>query len=105
MHQALRKEFENLKALARTKNVPLSLMETQRENVTFISSGERLVCLAIEEGKIHNMLSCFKVSLKKRKWAEEEGFNLEDGLPQNLIDEILIKFRTPDEYLNYLNLL
>ena len=105
MHQALRKEFENLKVLAHSKDVPLSLMETQKENVIFVSSGERLVCLAIEEGKIHNMLSCFRVNLKKWEWAEAEGFSLIDGLPQNLINEILIKFHTPDEYLNYLNLL
>lgn len=104
MHQALREEFENLKTLSNQKDASLALIETKVENIIFVSSGERLVCLALEEGKIHNMLSCFKVNLKKWEWAEEEGFNLEDGIPDDLISEILIKFNTPDEYLNYLEL-
>jgi len=104
MHQALKREFKNLKTLSQEKDISLSLMETKLENVVFVSSGKRLVCLAVEEGKIHNVLSCFKVNLSKWKWAEEEGFSLEDGLPEKLIDEILIKFNTPSEYLNYLNL-
>ena len=104
MHPALKREFENLKTLAEKRDIPLAIIETKLEHVIFVSSGKRLVCLAIEEGKIHNMLSCLKVNLKKWEWAEEEGFNLEDGIPQNLIDEILIKFNTPSEYLNYLGL-
>ena len=104
MHPALRKEFENLKTLSEQKGVSLTLMETQLENVVFISSDERLVCLALEEGKIHNMLSCFKVNLDRWKWAEEEGFSIKEGIPDDLAAEILIKFNTPDEYLNYLNL-
>jgi hypothetical protein len=102
MHPVLRKEFENLKALS--KNSPLAIIETQMENAAFVSNGDRLVCLVVEEAKIHNMLSCFRVNLKKWKWAEEEGFNLEDGIPADLGREILIKFQSPAEYLNYLNL-
>jgi len=104
MHQALKREFKNLKTLSQKKDIPLSLIETNLENVVFVSSGRRLICLAVEEGKIHNMLSCFKVDLSKWKWAEEEGFSLEDGLPEELIGEILIKFNTPSEYLDYLNI-
>ena len=104
MHQAVRKEFQNLKALSQKNGISLSLVETQRENIAFVSNGKRIVCLAIEETEIHNILSCFKVNLKKWKWAESEGFKLEDGIPDELISEILIKFQTPSEYLKYLNL-
>jgi len=104
MHPALRKEFKNLKALSEKKGISLALIETQLENVVFISCDERLVCLALEEGKIHNMLSCFKVNLDKWKWAEEEGFSIKEGIPNDLAAEILIKFNTPNEYLKYLNL-
>jgi len=104
MHQALRREFKNLKTLSDKKSVPLAIIETKVEYIAFVSSGERLVCLAIEEGEIHNMLSCFKVNLKKWKWAEEEGFSLENGIPDDLISEILIKFNTPNRYLDYLGL-
>ena len=102
MHSALRKEFQNLKALS--KDSPLSIIETQLENVAFVSNGDKLICLVIEETKIHNILSCFRVNLKKWEWAEKEGFNLQDGIPDDLSKEILIKFQTPSEYLNYLNL-
>ena len=105
MHQALKNEWKNLKALSEQKDVSLAIIETKLENVVFVSSGERLACLGLEEGKIHNMLSCFKVDLDKWKWAKEEGFNIEEGIPADLAAEILIKFNTPDEYLNYLNLL
>ncbi len=105
MHQALRKEFENLKALSRKKNESLAIIETQMENAVFISNGERLVCLAIEETEIHNILSCFKVNLKKWEWAEKEGFSIKAGIPNDLAKEILIKLQTPSEYLKYLNLL
>ena len=91
MHQALRREFKNLKTLSDKKSVPLAIIETKVEYIAFVSSGERLVCLAIEEGEIHNMLSCFKVNLKKWEWAEKEGFSLENGIPDDLISEILIK--------------
>ena len=105
MHQALRNEFENLKALSESKDVSLALIETQLEHVIFVSSNGLLVCLALEEGKIHNMLSCFKVNLDRWKWAEAEGFSIEEGIPDDLAAEILTKFNTPNEYLNYLNLL
>ena len=104
MHPALKKEFENLKILSKEKDAPIALIETQLENVVFISSGKRLVCLVIQEGKIHNMLSCLKVDLNKWEWAEKEGFSLEEGIPEDLSKEILTKFQTPSEYLNYLNL-
>ena len=102
MHPALKKEFENLKALYPGSS--LAIIETQLENVVFVSSGDKLVCLVIEETEIHNMLSCFKVNLKKWEWAEQEGFSLEDGIPDELVSEILIKIQTPSEYLKYLNL-
>ena len=102
MHPALKKEFKNLKALSQDSS--LAIIETQLDHVAFISNGDKLICLAIEETKIHNMLSCFKVDLKKWKWAEQEGFNLEEGIPEELTKEILVKFKTPSEYLNYLNL-
>jgi len=102
---ALKKELKNLKSLSLEKGVSLAFVETNLENVVFVSSGKRLVCLAVEEGKIHNMLSCFKVNLKKWEWATEEGFSAEEGIPDNLAAEILIKFNTPDKYLGYLNLL
>lgn len=105
MHQALRKEFENLKTLSHKKNESLAIIETQMENAVFISNGKRLVCLAIEETEIHNLLSCFKVDLKKWEWAKEEGFSVEAGIPDDLAKEILIKLQTPSEYLRYLNLL
>ena len=105
MHQALRKEFENLKALSQDKDEPLALIETKMENAVFISNGKKLICLVIEETKIHNMLSCFKVNLKKWEWAENEGFKIENGIPKKLANEILVKFDTPSEYLDYLNLL
>jgi len=104
MHQVLRREFENLKTLSNQKDVPLAIIETKVEHIVFVSSGERLVCLALEEGEIHNMLSCFKVNLKKWEWAEKEGFSLENGIPDDLISEILIKFNTPNRYLDYLGL-
>ena len=104
MHSALRKEFDNLKALATEKGVSLALIETQMENIAFISSGKKLVCLAVEEGKIHNMLNCFRVNINKWSWAESEGFNLEDGIPKDISEEILIRFKTPEEYLSYLDL-
>ena len=104
MHQALRRELKNLKALSDKKSVPLAIIETKVEYIAFVSSGERLGCLAIEEGEIHNMLSCFKVNLKKWEWAEKEGFSLENGIPDDLISEILIKFNTPNRYLDYLGL-
>lgn len=104
MHEALRKEFENLKVLSQKNNTPLSLIEAQREDIAFISNGKRMVCLVVQETEIHNVLSCFKVDLSKWGWAESEGFELEDGLPDELISEILIKLQTPSEYLRYLNL-
>ena len=104
MHAALRKEFKNLKALAIKRNISVSLIETQIENVAFVSSGKKIVCLAIEEGEIHNMLNVFKVNLKKWAWAESEGFKLEDGLPADITEEILVKLQTPTEYLRYLGL-
>ena len=104
MHNALRKEFKNLKILSQEKNVPLALIETKLENIIFISSGKRIVCLALEEGKIHNVLSCFRVDLNKWVWAEKEGFSIEKGIPEILTNEILIKFHTSDEYLDYLGL-
>jgi hypothetical protein len=104
MHQALRQEFNNLKVLAQKKSVPLSIIETQLDHVVFISSEKKLVCLVIEENEIHNMLTCFKVNKKKWQWAEDEGFVLSEGLPDNLAHEILVKFKTPQEYLNYLGL-
>ena len=100
----LAKEFENLKVLSKKNDSPLALIETQRENMAFISNGGRLVCLVVEETEIHNVLSCFKVNLEKWRWAEDEGFKLEEGLPNDLISEILIKFQTPGEYLRHLNL-
>ena len=105
MHPALRKEFENLKSLPQKESSSLAIMETKMENAVFISNGEKLVCLVVEETKIHNMLSCFKVNLKKWEWAEDEGFKIEDGIPKKLANEILVKFNAPSEYLDYLNLL
>jgi len=105
MHQALRKEFENLKSLPQKESSSLAVIETKMENAVFISSGEKLVCLVVEETKIHNILSCFKVNLKKWEWAENEGFKIEDGIPKNLAAEILVKFNTPSEYLDYLGFL
>jgi hypothetical protein len=104
MHQALRKEFDNLRDLALKKGVPLALIETQLEHVTFISSGKKLVCLVIEEGRVHNTLTCFKVNKNKWAWAESEGFSLKDGIPDDIANEILIKFKTAEEYLIYLGL-
>jgi len=104
MHKALRKEFENLKNLSREVDSPLAIIETKMENAAFVSNGKKLVCLVIEETKIHNTLSCFRVNLKKWEWAENEGFAIEDGIPKKLADEILIKFQTPSEYLSYLDL-
>ena len=105
MHPALRKEFENLKSLSQEEHSPLAIIETKMENAVFISNGKKLVCLVIEETKIHNMLSCFKVNLKKWEWAEKEGFKIEEGIPKKLADEILIKFQAPSEYLDYLDFL
>ena len=102
MHPALKKEFKNLKALS--QSLPLAMIETRMENVVFISNGDKLVCLVVEETKIHNLLSCFKVDLKKWEWAIREGFSVEEGFPEDLGKEILIKFQTPSEYLNYLDL-
>tara|TARA_Y100000593_G_C4299648_1_gene332657 strand:+ start:1641 stop:1955 length:315 start_codon:yes stop_codon:yes gene_type:complete len=104
MHPVLAKEFQNLKVLSDKNNGSLALIETQREDIIFISNGKKLVCLAIKETEIHNVLSCFRVNLEKWQWAEDEGFELENGLPDDLISEILIKFQTPGEYLRYLNL-
>jgi len=104
MHPALKKEFSNLKDLALKKGVSIAIIETQLDHVAFISSGKKLICLVIEEEEIHNMLSCFKVNLNKWEWAETEGFSLEDGIPRNVADEILIRFKTPKEYLSYLGL-
>ena len=103
MHQALKKEFENLKTLANKRGASVALVETQLENVVFISSGEKLVCLVIIEEEIHNLLSCFKVDINKWKWAQDEGFGVKD-IPDCLSKEILIKFHTPSEYLGYLDL-
>ena len=103
MHQALRKEFENLKIIAEKRGISLVLMETQLENVVFISSGEKIVCLVILEEEIHNLLACYKVDLNKWKWAQDEGFEIKD-IPECLSKEILIKFHTPSEYLGYLGL-
>ncbi len=103
MHQALRLEFENLKALADKRGATINIMESNLENVVFVSSGEKLVCLTIQEDEIHNILTCFKVNLNKWKWAEDEGFTVKN-LPQGLQSEILIKLRTPSEYLGYLGL-
>ena len=105
MHQALRKEFENLKSLPQKESSSLAVIETKMENAVFISNGEKLVCLVIEETKIHNILSCFKVNLKKWEWAENEGFKIENGIPKKLAAEILVKFNTPSEYLDYLDFL
>jgi hypothetical protein len=102
MHPALKKEFENLKALSEGSS--LAIIETQMENVAFISNGDKLVCLVIQETKIHNVLSCYRVNLKKWEWAEKEGFSLEEGIPEDLSKEILIKFQSPSEYLNFLSL-
>ena len=104
MHQALRQEFDNLKVLAKRKGVPLSVIETQLDHVIFLASEEKLVCLTLEENEIHNTLTCFKVNQKKWQWAEDEGFVLSEGMPRDLAREILIKFKTPKEYLNYLGL-
>ena len=104
MHPALRKEFDNLKALATEKNVSLALIESVREQVIFISADEKLVCLVLEEDEIHNMLHCFKVDVNKWKWAEDEGFELEKEIPEDLAGEILTKLQTPKEYLKYLGL-
>jgi hypothetical protein len=102
MHSALRKELENLKSLSQEEGSPLAIIETKMENAVFVSNGEKLVCLVVEETKIHNVLTCFKVNLKKWEWAADEGFTMEDGIPKELADEILIKFQTPSEYLGYL---
>ena len=104
MHQALRKEFDSLKALALRKGTSLALIETQLEHVVFISSDKKIVCLVIEEGRIHNTLTCFKVNMNKWAWAESEGFSLKNGIPNDIASEILIKFKTADEYLGYLGL-
>lgn len=103
MHQALRKEFENLKIMAEKRDIPMVLMETQLENVVFVSSGEKIVCLLIIEEEIHDLLSCYKVDLNKWKWAQDEGFKIKD-IPECLSKEILIKFHTPSEYLRHLGL-
>jgi hypothetical protein len=104
MHPILEKEFRNLKVLADEKEVPLAIIETTKEVVSFVSSGKKLVCLVLVEDKIHNMLTCFKVNINKWSWAENEGFDLEQGIPDDLVSEILIKFNTPQEYLGYLGL-
>jgi len=104
MHQALKREFDNLKTLANKKGKTIALMESNLENVIFISSGKKLVCLVVREEEIHNILTCFKVNLKKWEWAEAEGFSISDGLPKALQSEILIKLPTPSEYLGYLDL-
>lgn len=103
MHPALKKEFENLKALAERKNKSVVLMETKLENVVFISSDEKLACLVISEEEIHNLLTCFKVNLNKWKYAHDEGFEIKD-IPECLAKEILVRFNSPTEYLRYLDL-
>ena len=103
MHPALKKEYENLKELAKRKNKSIVLMETQLENVVFISSNEKLACLVIVEEEIHNLLTCFKVDLNKWKYAHDEGFGSEN-IPNNLAKEILIKLNSPTEYLKYLGI-
>jgi hypothetical protein len=104
MHQALKNEFSNLKELALKKGVSLALVETQLENIAFISSEKRLVCLVVVEGEIHNMLSCYKVNVNKWAWAENEGFDLNGDMPKDITDEILARFKAPTEYLEYLKL-
>ena len=104
MHPALRKEFQNLKVLALEKGIHIAIIETQLEHVAFISSDKKLVCVIIEEGKIHNTLSCFKVNMNKWAWAEDEGFTIKDGIPRDIADEILIRIKSPEEYLSHLGL-
>ena len=103
MHPALKKEFENLKALAEKKDKSIAVIETQLEHVVFISSGEKLACLVITEEEIHNLLTCFKVNLNKWKYANDEGFGIKD-IPECLAKEILVRFNSPTEYLRYLDL-
>ena len=103
MHQALRREFENLKIIAQKRGISLALMETQLENVIFVSSGEKVVCLVILEEEIHNLLACYKVDLRKWKWAQDEGFKIKD-IPECLSKEILVKLNAPSEYLRHLGL-
>ena len=103
MHPALRQEFENLKKLADKKGKILGLMESNLEQLIFISSDKKMVCLVVLEEEIHNLLTCFKVDLNKWKWAEDEGYTIKT-LPKDLQNEILIKFESPNEYLRYLGL-
>tara|TARA_B100000959_G_C14964027_1_gene616976 strand:- start:1726 stop:2037 length:312 start_codon:yes stop_codon:yes gene_type:complete len=103
MHSILKKELKNLKSLAVEKDVVLSFLETSLEEVAFVCSGKRLVCLVLKEGKVHYSLTCYKVNLKKWKWAEQEGFETEEQLGE-VIDQILEQFKTPDQYLKYLKL-
>ena len=101
MHPALRQEFKNLKALADKKEKIINLMESNLDQVIFVSSGKKMVCLVLIEEEIHNVLTCFKVDLNKWKWAEDEGYSIKT-LPKDLQNQILIKFQSPTEYLNYL---
>lgn len=105
MHEVLEKEFSNLKKLAFKKETSLVLIRTQLDCVAFVSSGEKVVCLVIVEEKFHDVLSCFKVNLNKWTWAENEGFDLSGkNTPKDVVNEILIPFKTFGEYLKYLDL-
>ena len=85
------------------KDVILSFLETSLEEVAFVSSGKRLVCLVLKEGKVHYTLTCYKVDLRKWKWAEQEGFDSEEEFGK-VVDQILEQFKTPEQYLKYLKL-
>lgn len=105
MHPLLEKEFDELEALAFTKGIVVELIETELEEVIFVISEGKMICLTIVKSEEQDFFICYKVDINKLLWAEEEGFRTEDGFILGIEKEILNLFKSRTAYLKYLNLL
>lgn len=105
MHSVLKTEFDELEALAFKKDIDIELLKTEIEEVVFILSEGKMICLTVVKSEEQDFFICYKVDINKLVWAEQEGFRTGDGFILGIEKEILHLFKSRTAYLKYLNLL
>ena len=105
MRTILKKEFNEIEAVAIEKGIAVRLLETELEEVIFVVSEGKTICLTSFKSEERELFVCYKVDINKLLWAEEEGFRTADGFILGVEKEILHLFESRRAYFKYLNLL
>ncbi|MAF42590.1 MAG: hypothetical protein CMI54_00280 [Parcubacteria group bacterium] len=91
MHPNLKKEVNKIGDLAKEKGVGFSFTQTISSDVVLLSCN-KLVGMMIfkeEEENDNEIIGCFKIDMKKWRWAEAEGFAEDEDAFVGIINEIL----------------